>query len=318
MRLALAPVAPVALAALAGCGDNLRGDPELPDGAADNLPVFVNTWGELGTGPGQFYEPSSVELDSTGVVIVAGHEDRVQRFTGDGALIDIFGVPGVGDGQFNHPHGLAVDRDRGDLIYVGDQENDRLQVFDREGNFIRQWGDDKFAHIHDVGIDQATGELFVGDLDLDTLRKFSPTGEVLGEYGGPGTGPGRFDGVWGVSTDSAGNVYVADTYNRRVQVLDRDGNFAAQWTDYGGVRFNKPTGVFVDRQDVVYVTDSRDQVVALFDTAGRLRELWDLAAIVGYRTEPEDIVLDAAGEHIYIAEVFHHSVLHLRRRPTTD
>ena len=310
----VSPVRSVAvLALLAACGDNLAGDPELPDDAGERpTPIFVNTWGELGNGPGQFFEPSSVELDSTGVVIVAGHEDRVQRFTRDGVLIDIFGIPGFGDGQFNHPHGLAVDRARGDLIYVGDQENDRLQVFDREGNFIRQWGDDKFAHIHDVGIDQATGELFVGDLDLHTLRKFSPTGEVLGEYGGPGVEPGRFNGVWGVSTDSAGRVYVADTYNERIQILDRDGAFVDEWTDYGGVRWRKPTGVFVDTDDVVYVTDSLNQIVALFAPSGSLLDVWDLSEIVGYRTEPEDIVIDAAGEHIYVAEVFRHSVLHLR------
>jgi DNA-binding beta-propeller fold protein YncE len=306
------PTAAIAIALALGCGDNLAAPVDLPDTPIDDTPVFVNTWGELGNGPGQFFEPSSVELDSRGVVIVAGHEDRVQRFTGDGVLIGIFGVSGSGDGQFNHPHGLAVDRARGDLIYVGDQENDRLQVFDRDGEFVRQWGDDKFAHIHDVGIDRASGELFIGDLDLHTLRKFSPTGEVLGEYGGPGDGPGRFNGVWGVSTDASGNVYVADTYNRRIQVLDSGGRFVDDWPGYGGVPWRKPTGVFVDDADVVYVTDSLAQIIALFDTSGALLDLWDLAEIVGYRTEPEDIVIDAAGEHIYIAEVFRHSVLHLR------
>jgi len=280
-------------------------DPCLP------TPVFVGSWGGIGTNPGQFVEPSSVELDSSGVVIVAGHEDRVQRFTREGELIDIFGSAGAGDGLFNHPHGLAVDRDRGDLLYVGDQENHRLQVFTATGEFIRQWGDDKFQHIHDVGIDPASGNIFVGDLELHILRKFSSTGEILGEYGGLGSAPGRFNGIWGMSTDSSGNLYVADTNNRRVQKLDSNGAFVSEWSTFGNEPFIKPTGVYVDRNDTVYVCDSLAQVVALFDAEGRFLAKWDLLAIYGKRSEPEDIVIDAAGEHIYIAEVFEHRVLHL-------
>jgi DNA-binding beta-propeller fold protein YncE len=275
-----------------------------PDAACDpcpETPVFVGSWGGRGTEPGQFIEPSSIELDSNGVVIVAGHEDRVQRFTPEGVLIDIFGSAGSGDGLFNHPHGLAVDRDRGDLLYVGDQENHRLQVFTAAGEFIRQWGDIKFQHIHDVGIDRATGNVFVGDLELHILRKFSSTGELLAEYGGLGTEAGKFNGIWGMSTDSEGYVYVADSKNRRVQKLDSDGNFVLEWAHFGSEPFVKPTGVYVDTNDTIYVCDSLAQVVALYDTEGRYLATWDLAAIYGERSEPEDIVIDAAGEHIYIA-----------------
>ncbi len=273
--------------------------------------MLVGSWGGLGTAPGEFVEPSSVELHSDGTVIVAGHEDRVQRFTPDGALVDIIGAAGPGDGQFNHPHGLAVDRFRDDLIYAGDQENHRLQVFTRDGAFVRQWGDAMFQHIHDVGIDRETGDVFVGDYERHTLRKFSPVGELLGAYGGLGTEPGRFRGVWGVSTDSASNVYVADTFNQRVQKLDANGAPIAVWDSYRGTPFRKPTGVFVDRDDIVYVCDSLAEVVVLFDVDGNVVDVWDLARIVGARTEPEDIVIDAAGEHVYVGEVFGHTVLHL-------
>ncbi len=275
-------------------------------------PVLLGSWGGRGTQPGQFIEPSSVELDSLGQVIVAGHENRIQRFTREGVLIDIFGVAGVDDGEFNHPHGLAVDRDRGDLLYVGDQENQRLQVFTPEGSFLRQWGDSKFQHIHDVGIDRATGDIFVGDLELHTVRKFSATGLLLGEFGGFGSSPGKFNEVWGISTDSSGFVYVADTKNKRVQKLTSAGEYVKEWSTYGGTEFIKPTGVYVDTDDTIYVCDSLAQVVALFDTEGTLLDVWDLQEIYGSRSEPEDIVIDTAGEHIYISEVFEHRVLHLK------
>jgi sugar lactone lactonase YvrE len=276
-------------------------------------PEFAGSWGGRGYEEGQFIEPSSVELDSNGVVIVAGHENRIQRFTMDGELIDIFGTAGQGDGQFNHPHGLAVDRRRGDLVYVGDQENSRLQVFTSDGQFIRQWGDEKFQHIHDVGIDPSTGDVFVGDYELHTVRKFSPTGVLLDTYGGPGVAPGKFNGVWGISTDSQGYVYVADTFGRRVQKLDRNGALVAVWNDYGGEDFVKPTGVFVDHTDTVYICDSLAQRVVLFDGDGDLLQVWNLEAIYGERSEPEDIVISPDGKHIYLGEVWGHRVLHLRR-----
>ena len=269
-------------------------------------PRLVKSWGGYGFEPGLFDEPSSIELDSNGVVIVAGHEDRVQRFDQEGTLLDIFGTPGQGDGQFNHPHGLAVDRQRGDLVYVGDQENHRLQVFRSNGEFVRQWGGPDFLHMHDVGIDRASGELFGGDLETNVLRKFSPIGELLGRFGGRGSGPGEFNGLWGISTDSEGFVYVADTRNRRVQKLDRDGNFVKQWSGYGGVGFQKPTGVYVDEQDLIYVCDSLAERILIFDPEGELRGLWDLRDIYGEQSEPEDLVIDAAGANIFVAEVYRH------------
>lgn len=296
--------------------------PDAPDGgpapdAGDeqtNIPVFAGSWGGFGTEPGQFIEPSSVDLDENNVVIVAGHENRVQRFTMDGSPLEIWGEAGSGDGQFNHPHGLAVDDDR-DFVYVGDQENHRLQVFTLAGEFVRQWGDAQFAHIHDIGIDRATGDVFVGDYELDTVRKFSSTGELLAELGGSGDGNGEFSGVWGVDTDSDRNVYVADTFNLRVQKLSVDGTFLDAWLDFDGAPFIKPTGVFVDVNDVVHLCDSLAEMIYLFDVDGTPLESWNIAEIYGETSEPEDIVISPGGRDIFIGEVAGHRVLHLIREP---
>lgn len=318
---------PVLLTVLAaGCGADAGSSPDgaLPDapGATDASTndggdpplILVRTWGGLGTGDGQFVEPSSVELDSDGFVYVAGHEDRVQKFTAEGDLVAIWGTSGTGDGQFRHPHGLAVDRARGDIIYVGDQENGRVQAFSRDGAFLRTWTDDQFQHLHDVGIDPATGDIYVGDYELDVLQRFTATGELVFERGGTGTGPGLFNGVWGVSTDAMGNVYAADTFNRRIQKLDADGAFVREWSlGANGATFLKPTGVFVSADQTVYVCDSLAEAVLLYTTEGALIEQWDLRPLIGDRTEPEDIVLDPSGEHVYLVEVAGHRVFHLRR-----
>jgi tripartite motif-containing protein 71 len=286
-----------------------------PDGDPATLPVLAGEWGGRGTLPGQFIEPSSVELANDGRVIVAGHEDRVQTFTPDGDLLDIWGSPGAGDGEFNHPHGLAVDHARGGIVYIGDQENHRVQVFTDAGEFVRLWTDDQFKHIHDVGIDPDSGDVYVGDYQLDRVQEFSPTGTELAVIGGSGAGPAQFAGVWGVSTDSTGAIYVADTNNLRVQKFDATGAFVTAWTSIAGDPFVKPTGVFVDGDDRVHVCDSLAQTVAIFATDGTLLERWNLLDIIGRVTEPEDIVIDPTGTHIYIGEVREHRVFHLTRPP---
>ena len=305
----------------AACGDNgtpalhdALGDSSHPDSrdAAPASVVLVGSWGGLGTLPGQFVEPSSVELDTSGFVYVAGHEDRVQKFTSTGELVLIWGTPGAGDGQFNHPHGLAIDRTRGNVIYVGDQENRRVQAFMPDGTFLKSWEDAQFRHIHDVGIDPSTGDIYIGDYEADIIQKFSSTGIELAVIGTSGPGPGQFDGVWGISTDSNGGIYIADTFNRRLQKLDATGAFVAEWSTAGGVALMKPTGVFVDSNDHVYVCDSLAETVYVLATDGALLDRWYLRDILGVRSEPEDIVLDASGANIYIAEVFGHRVYHLR------
>ena len=119
--------------------------------------------------------------------------------------------------------------------------------------------------------------------------------------------------IAGLDDLTSGNVYIGDTNNRRIQVLDADGAFVREWSDFDGETFNKPTGVFVDAEDVVYVCDSLDEAILLFDTDGNALERWSLPELVDFTTEPEDIVIDALGEHIYVAEVRQHRVLHFVR-----
>lgn len=111
-------------------------------------------------------------------------------------------------------------------------------------------------------------------------------------------------------------MYAADTFNRRVQRLPRGGTTFEPWRDSGdGVDFEKPTGVFVDAEDVIHVCDSVAETVYRFDRAGALIDRWSLPEILGTASEPEDIVIDATGSDLYIAEVRGHRVFHLTRTP---
>ena len=125
------------------------------------------------------------------------------------------------------------------------------------------------------------------------IQKFDKDGKFLLSFGGAGSGDGQFQallpsdnnpapgtGPGGIAVDSQGNVYVADTWNHRMQKFDRDGKFIRQWGGFinlgdastnptdAQTKFFGPRGVAVDAQNNVYVTDTGNRRVMEFDGNG--------------------------------------------------
>ena len=86
---------------------------------------------------GQFRQVTDIAFDSQGKMFVSdGYiNSRIATFDANGNIISSFGTPGSGEGQFNTPHTIAIDKN--DNIYVGDRGNGRIQVFDNSGKFLR-------------------------------------------------------------------------------------------------------------------------------------------------------------------------------------
>lgn len=267
------------------------------------VPKYVKSWGSYGTAPGQFQEPSSVEVSSTGDVYVAGHEDRIQVFTYDGQLKFIFGKSGTADGQFQHPHGLATDRNGENVLYVGDQENHRIQVFNVDGSFLMKFDNPGLQHIHDIGIDPNNGDIYAPDYELGHLQKLSLNGTIIWKKTG-------FPQAWGVSVDSAGFIYLAVTGNNSLLKLDPlNGNILKKVNG-----FNKITGVYVDRNDLIYAVDAINNNVKIYDTEFSLKATWNLSTIIGgLEIQPEDITISDDDKNIYLGEVNKHSVIYMER-----
>ena len=97
------------------------------------------TWSSVTHSGAPFNMPAGIAVNDSGEIFIAdGYANaRVHKFTSDGKLIMSWGDPGSGDGQFNLPHGVWIDR-KGRVL-VSDRENDRVQVFTQDGKFVSSW-----------------------------------------------------------------------------------------------------------------------------------------------------------------------------------
>jgi DNA-binding beta-propeller fold protein YncE len=106
---------------------------------ADNTVFGSNGYKDVVKGGDPFNLPAGIALNDAGEVFIAdGYANsRVHKFSPEGKHIMSWGEPGTGPGQFNLPHGVWIDR-RGRVL-VADRENDRVQVFTQDGEYISTW-----------------------------------------------------------------------------------------------------------------------------------------------------------------------------------
>ena len=146
---------------------------------------------------------------------------RIWIFTGDGRPMGEIGRRGNGDGEFNFPTHVAVDR-HGNL-YVTDALNFRLQMFDSEGRFTGKFGrhgdsSGTFASPKGVAID-SEDHIYIVDALFDAVQIFDRAGQYLLTFGERGLGPGQFWLPNGIFIDNDDRIYVADSYNQRIQIF---------------------------------------------------------------------------------------------------
>jgi len=169
--------------------------------------------------------PSGIAiLHSGNMVVTDGYgNNRVILFDKNGKFIKQVakgaGGPtdkGTGPGEWNLPHKLAVDAKEN--LYIIDREGHRLEVFDKDLNYIREIRND--WNPWDVNISRKGTESFgwIADHKDERVLKFNlADGKILAVWGKQGWGPSEFDWAHGIVTDSKGAVYAADTYGQRIQ-----------------------------------------------------------------------------------------------------
>jgi DNA-binding beta-propeller fold protein YncE len=193
----------------------------------------------------------------------------------------IIGQPGTDPGQFQRPHDLAVAADGS--IYVADTDNHRIQHVDSDGNTLHVWGD-------------------FGDITTDSAPE------------------GTFNQPWGIGLGPDGSVYVADTWNHRVQKFTAEGEFINMWGYFGQAEapeaFWGPRDIEVSPDGKVFVTDTGNKRIVVFDTDGKyLTQFGEAGMTPGQFDEPVGIALGSEGK-IYIADTWNQRVQVMT--PSTD
>ncbi len=246
--------------------------------------AFLRSWGGKGSGAGKFLYPSRVAVSSTGTVYVADTWDHtVAVLTGTGAEIKSIGGFGNANGKLRSPHGLALDAN--DNLYVVDPGNFRISVFDKNGNFIRKWGSKGSGpgqfqgDMRGIAINKTKGWVYVVDGEGNKVSKFDTNGNFINKWGSEGYGNGQFaDGGREATVDNAGNLWVADMPNFRVQRFTANGAFLgaspnpAQRPPLGG--FNAPRGVGVAKDGTVAVSDTYNWRIQTFKPTGGVIKEW--------------------------------------------
>jgi DNA-binding beta-propeller fold protein YncE len=193
------------------------------DSAARKVFVFNARGGHLFDIDG-FDRPTGLAVNGgDGVLYVVDSGDHnVKVFDLKGALLRTIGTRGGGDGEFNHPVGICLDRD-GDL-YVTDTMNFRVQIFDKHGNFINKFGKNgdgtgSMARPKGIAVDR-DGNIYIADALFDTIQIFNRDGAFLLNFGAIGRGD---ENLWmpaGLYIDASSRIYAADAYNGRVQIYE--------------------------------------------------------------------------------------------------
>ncbi len=275
-----------------------------PTGAITNLAGLP---GEPGTGDGsggeaRFVGPRGIALGEAGNLYVA--DAHLLREVTRQGIATRFPQQGGGPGSetsFDFPSGIAVDR--GGNVFVADRYT--IQKITPAGEVTTLAGQERHAGNQDGLGDKAefsdmekglaldgAGNLYVGDMRNNAVRKITPAGRVLTLAGpvqagpveaGSADGPGRsarFLRPCGVAVDSAGNVYVADSGNHTIRLITPEGVVStvagtagkAGWVDGAATNalFNTPMGVALDGAGNVYVADTGNRLLRKITPAGQV------------------------------------------------
>jgi sugar lactone lactonase YvrE len=207
-----------------------RGHVVLKFSAEGELLMTLGEDGVAGTDRQRFTRPNDVYVAPDGSIFVAdGHRgrgeanNRIMKFDAEGNFLLEWGTTGGGTGEFDEPHGLAMDSDG--RLFVADRYNNRIQIFDQEGAHLATWT--QFSRLSGIFIKDdvlyaADSEsnmrrnpgwkrgIYIGDVKTGWVTAFIPDSEPDQDNSGT-------SGAEGVAVDAMGNVYGAEVGPRMLR-----------------------------------------------------------------------------------------------------
>lgn len=226
---------------------------------------LYSKWGDGGSEETALETPMHITSDGENVYVTEYDTDRVQKFSPDHSSTGSFGKTVHKNSSLDAPSGVAIDGSGN--VYVAGFYNGTVKKYSPSGEFLIEIGtpgkkdEGKLNYPTDValGVD---GNVYVADAYNNRVQVFTPGGEFITKWGdtpvlGNKSEEGSFNVAAGLDIDSEGRVFVADFYNHRIQVFDRDGIILTTFGTQGNgeIEFERPTDVAIDSNGYIYVVD---------------------------------------------------------------
>ena len=178
---------------------------------------FISKWGAFGNDNGSFKSPRGITVsEDSFVYVVDSGNARIQKFTSDGEYVSHFGQSGKRGGNFVTPVDIAINSDK---IYVTDPNQNKIIVFDLEGNFEKIFNDSIGGYsINPEGIVfDKDGNFYIVDYKNNRIIHYNDFGVPLSIFGQLGNADGHFKFPKDVAMSNDGYLYVTDTQGHRIQ-----------------------------------------------------------------------------------------------------
>jgi DNA-binding beta-propeller fold protein YncE len=249
--------------------------------------------------------PSDVAIgkDSQTYIVDSGNH-QVAVYDATGLMISSLGVMGDEDGQLMSPLGIGLSA-KGE-VYIADKGNERVVMFDAKARpraaFDLEADGEGIVPV-DIAVGPKGKELFITSNNTHQVVVFSNKGEFQRAWGGEGEDDGQFRYPATIDIDAAGNLYVVDVLNARVQKFDPAGTHLLTIGQRGGKlgTFFRPKGVAVNEAGDIFVSDSFLGVVQVFDAAGTpLYVIGEEGEATVYETP---VGMAASGNRLYVTQM---------------
>ena len=259
-------------------------------------------------GPG-INSPHGVAVDKKEQLIVAESGSHcVTVYDKEGKKVQSFGSCGTKEGQFTHPHGVAVTNDGHILV----TDNHRLQKLTPEGRCVMSVGRSEKGsgplqfHIPMcISVHPTTGQIFVADQFNHHIQVINGDFTYSHSIGSYGTAPGQLNCPHDVALDGVGNVYVANFDNHCIDVFTSDGKYLRQFGSRGSgdSQLNCPSSITIDTHNMVYVAEWDNHRISVFTTDGVfIRHIGHQGSGEGGFMYPRGITVDMLG-NLYVSDI---------------
>ncbi|CAH3134002.1 unnamed protein product [Pocillopora meandrina] len=219
-----------------------------------------------------------------------------------------FGKVGSSKGILRLPWGVAVNAK--DEIAVTDLGNQRVQIFNSEGNYLRSLGrsatkEGEFNFPTGITYHN-NGNIFVADNDNGRIQIFSGKGKYVGTFGKGGSLDSRLsNSLRGLSVDSDGNIIVADSGNRLIKIFSPDGNFLTKIGKQGSL--TNPVHC-IQYERYLIVSDRRKHCIKVFDRKGNFQyKFGKKGGGNGELSSPCDLLVNKSG-HLMVCDQGNHRI----------